>query len=95
MYTTGNLSVPSRTISKERSKADSSLRFYYGGASGAVPFTWESQPGTPKHRSFCDTSLPPLTPPPSYLLKSKKKASKSKTSKAKFLKDRWKILHLK
>ncbi|KAK3022931.1 hypothetical protein RJ639_046749 [Escallonia herrerae] len=44
--------------------ANSSLEVYYGGSSVAVPFTWESQPGTPKFRSR-DTPLPPLTPPPS------------------------------
>ncbi|KAA8533995.1 hypothetical protein F0562_031512 [Nyssa sinensis] len=35
----------SRLLSKESSKSESSFRvLYYGGASGAVPFTWESQP---------------------------------------------------
>ncbi|KAI3800015.1 hypothetical protein L1987_35321 [Smallanthus sonchifolius] len=39
---------------------------YYGSASaGSVPFMWESQPGTPKH-ALTESSLPPLTPPPSY-----------------------------
>ncbi|KAE8669892.1 putative Structural maintenance of chromosomes protein 1 [Hibiscus syriacus] len=55
----------SRLMSKETSMANSSCRVYYGGASGAVPFIWESHPGTPKHPSS-DTSIPPLTPPPSY-----------------------------
>lgn len=55
----------SRLLSKESSRANPSLRVYYGGASGAVPFMWESQPGTPKH-AFSDTALPPLTPPPAY-----------------------------
>ncbi|KAF3433300.1 hypothetical protein FNV43_RR24402 [Rhamnella rubrinervis] len=56
----------SRLMSKETSTANSSCRVYYGEASGAVPFMWESQPGTPKH-PFSDTSMnPPLTPPPSY-----------------------------
>ncbi|XVF00327.1 hypothetical protein REPUB_Repub03eG0275400 [Reevesia pubescens] len=68
----------SRLMSKETSMANSSCRVYYGGASGAVPFMWESQPGTPKHPS-CDTTLPPLTPPPSYhsSFKSKSKQKKS------------------
>ncbi|KAF8392435.1 hypothetical protein HHK36_022777 [Tetracentron sinense] len=35
----------SRLISKESTKANSSFRVYYGDASGAVPFMWESQPG--------------------------------------------------
>lgn len=57
----------SRLMSKETSMANSSCRVYYGEASGAVPFIWESQPGTPKH-PFSDPSIndPPLTPPPSY-----------------------------
>ncbi|XP_078436348.1 uncharacterized protein LOC144707098 [Wolffia australiana] len=54
-----------KLLSKESSAANASFRVYYGGASGAVPFLWESCPGTPKHLSE-DTALPPLTPPPSY-----------------------------
>ncbi|XP_024960893.1 uncharacterized protein LOC112501480 [Cynara cardunculus var. scolymus] len=39
---------------------------YYGDASaGSVPFMWESHPGTPKH-ALTESSLPPLTPPPSF-----------------------------
>ncbi|KAJ6877570.1 hypothetical protein NC651_030350 [Populus alba x Populus x berolinensis] len=34
-----------RIMSKESSMANSSNRVYYGGASGAVPFMWESRPG--------------------------------------------------
>lgn len=61
----------SRLLSKETSAkgggvGESSFRYYYcGGSSGSIPFVWESQPGTPKHK-FSDISLPPLTPPPSY-----------------------------
>ncbi|XP_047306557.1 uncharacterized protein LOC124909971 [Impatiens glandulifera] len=58
-----------RLISKETSSTpapNSSFRVYYGGVSGTVPFTWESCPGTPKHPLSHSTSLPPLTPPPSY-----------------------------
>ncbi|XP_047249425.1 uncharacterized protein LOC107877777 isoform X2 [Capsicum annuum] len=72
----------SRLLSKESTgKGESSFRYYYcGGSSGSIPFVWESQPGTPKHK-FSDTSLPPLTPPPSYQtnahLKSLQKQSKS------------------
>lgn len=54
-----------RVVSKESSITNPSFRVYYGGVSGSVPFMWESQPGTPKHK-FCDNSIPPLTPPPSY-----------------------------
>ena len=71
----------SRLLSKETSVANPSFRVYYGGASGAIPFMWESQPGTPKH-TFSEASIPPLTPPPSYYSnptsKSKKKNSKPK-----------------
>lgn len=72
----------SRLLSKESTgKGESSFRYYYcGGSSGSIPFVWESQPGTPKHK-FSDISLPPLTPPPSYQtkvqLKSLQKQSKS------------------
>lgn len=57
----------SRLMSKETSMANTSSRVfsYYGETSVAVPFTWEEQPGTPKH-PLSETSLPPLTPPPSY-----------------------------
>ncbi|KAK3024391.1 hypothetical protein RJ639_043295 [Escallonia herrerae] len=54
----------SKRLSRETSMTNSSLEVYYGGSSVAVPFMWESQPGTPKFRSR-DTPLPPLTPPPS------------------------------
>ncbi|MFS7958300.1 hypothetical protein Hanom_Chr07g00676581 [Helianthus anomalus] len=46
---------------------DESFRvlYYASAAAGSVPFMWESQPGTPKH-ALTESSLPPLTPPPSY-----------------------------
>ncbi|KAL7136172.1 hypothetical protein ABFS83_10G011800 [Erythranthe nasuta] len=58
-----------RLLSKENSK--SSFRVYYGDVSSAVPFTWETCPGTPKHHMNSSSSsdhnlMPPLTPPPSY-----------------------------
>ncbi|WCJ20030.1 hypothetical protein M5689_002294 [Euphorbia peplus] len=66
-----------RIMSKDTSMANSSTRVYYGGASGSVPFMWESRPGTPKH-TFSDTSnIPPLTPPPSYFLRSKSKSKQN------------------
>ncbi|XP_058110572.1 uncharacterized protein LOC131253556 [Magnolia sinica] len=64
-----------RLLSKESSIANPSFRVYYGVASGAIPFMWESQPGTPKC-SIPTTTLPPLTPPPSYHFKPKKKTTK-------------------
>ncbi|KAJ7961113.1 Alkylated DNA repair protein [Quillaja saponaria] len=65
----------SRLLSKESSISNPSFRVYYGGASGAVPFVWESQPGTPKY-TFSESSLPPLTPPPSYYINTYKKPVK-------------------
>lgn len=63
----------SRLLSKESSISNSSCRVYYGGVGGAVPFIWESEPGTPKHTFFSDNlpSLPPLAPPPSSFRRSK------------------------
>ncbi|KAG7653353.1 hypothetical protein ISN44_As01g006290 [Arabidopsis suecica] len=56
---------------------------YYGGSSAAVPFKWESQPGTPRRLSkrssssgfdsdsdFNSPVSAPLTPPPSYFYAS-------------------------
>ncbi|CAL0307561.1 unnamed protein product [Lupinus luteus] len=71
----------SRLMSKETSMANTSSRvFYYGEKSVAVPFTWEAQPGTPKH-PLSETSLPPLTPPPSYFSNSKSLKNKHRNSK--------------
>lgn len=56
----------SRLVSKESSGSNPSFRVYYGDVCGAVPFTWESRPGTPKFTLFTHSQLPPLTPPPSY-----------------------------
>ncbi|QCD98690.1 hypothetical protein DEO72_LG6g3412 [Vigna unguiculata] len=69
----------SRLMAKEATTPNSSSRiFYYGETSVAVPFTWEAQPGTPKH-PLSHTSLPPLTPPPSYF--SNSHSAKGTTSK--------------
>ncbi|CAL9113591.1 unnamed protein product [Musa textilis] len=54
----------STLISRESSSANLSSGVYYGDATGAVPFLWESRPGTPKN-TISNTTLPPLTPPPS------------------------------
>ncbi|KAI4370500.1 hypothetical protein MLD38_018850 [Melastoma candidum] len=66
----------SKLLSRENCTSNSSSRiFYYGDAPGAVPFIWESQPGTPIHaktvladldEDMAMAYLPPLTPPPSY-----------------------------
>lgn len=67
-----------RLLSKESSMSNPSFRIAL-----AVPFVWESEPGTPKY-TFSEDSLPPLTPPPPYhmntinaLKKKEKKRSKS------------------
>ncbi|GAB2288212.1 hypothetical protein Dimus_022554 [Dionaea muscipula] len=68
----------SRLLAKEqnnnRAAESPSFRVYYGTATGSVPFMWESQPGTPKH-TLAGTTLPPLSPPPSYNTKSHEKSS--------------------
>ncbi|KAK8971181.1 hypothetical protein KSP40_PGU010723 [Platanthera guangdongensis] len=73
-----------RILSKEISASTPSFRIYYGvSAAGAVPFHWESQPGTPKHATSA-TTLPPLTPPPSYhFISPKNKPSASNSPKTK------------
>ncbi|WOL16322.1 hypothetical protein Cni_G25109 [Canna indica] len=70
-----------RLMSKETSLAQPSFRVYYGVAPGAVPFLWESQPGTPKHAAADPNPQPPLTPPPSYYY-SKSKSSTTKPHKS-------------
>lgn len=58
--------ISSREKYNSSKQGEASFRvLYYGGATGSVPFLWESQPGTPKHK-FSDNPLPPLTPPPQY-----------------------------
>ncbi|CAL9041993.1 unnamed protein product, partial [Musa banksii] len=69
-----------RLLSKESSAANPSLRAYYGVATVAVPFVWESQPGTPKNSSSA-AAMPPLTPPPSYLY-SPRSTSSTKNPKS-------------
>ncbi|XP_050218251.1 uncharacterized protein LOC126669013 [Mercurialis annua] len=64
-----------RLLSKETSMANPSFRVYHGGIAVTVPFTWESQPGTPKH-SLSEATLPPLTPPPSYFSNAKQRPVK-------------------
>ena len=68
----------SRCLSKEVPVTNPSLEVYHGGASIGVPFTWESQPGTPKVKFHENPlgPLPPLMPPPSFHFSSTKKPSK-------------------
>ncbi|CAO2195102.1 unnamed protein product [Urochloa humidicola] len=63
-----------RLLTKESSAAaGGNLSFrYYWAEPGAVPFVWESQPGTPKDAAAGGGgggALPAITPPPSYLLR--------------------------
>lgn len=60
--------------------ANTSCRVYYGVAAGEVPFVWESRPGTPKN-PISTTTLPPLTPPPSYLFSTNQSHKKKKHRK--------------
>ncbi|CAN0923850.1 hypothetical protein LINGRAHAP2_LOCUS33789 [Linum grandiflorum] len=73
-----------RIMSKDINTPNPSFRVYYGGASVAVPFTWETAPGTPKHHSSGDDSNNrqiPLSPPPSfYSAASINSASSSRSS---------------
>lgn len=73
-----------RLLSKESSMANPSLRVYYGEGAGAVPFMWESRPGTPKC-SFNETTLPPLTPPPSSYFNSDKNPNNKKYTRSNLL----------
>ncbi|RLN25190.1 uncharacterized protein C2845_PM07G27090 [Panicum miliaceum] len=58
-----------RLLTKESSASNLSFRYYWAEP-GAVPFVWESQPGTPKDVARMATgALPAITPPPSYLLR--------------------------
>ncbi|XP_062232580.1 uncharacterized protein LOC133929837 [Phragmites australis] len=62
-----------RLLTRESSLGIPSFR-YYGAGSGAVPFVWELQPGTPKD-AYSSGMLatgavaPVITPPPSYHLR--------------------------
>ncbi|KAF8018739.1 hypothetical protein BT93_H3594 [Corymbia citriodora subsp. variegata] len=59
--------------------------YSHGGTAVSVPFTWESQPGTPKVR-FRNDAVPPLTPPPSYFYTPARDTNSSKQRrKTKFL----------
>ncbi|KAL3531613.1 hypothetical protein ACH5RR_005134 [Cinchona calisaya] len=77
----------SRLVSKESSTGNPSFRVYYGDVAGAVPFTWETRPGTPKHAFSDYSTLPPLTPPPSYYSHITKNPSSKKQSRSKLLRN--------
>ncbi|KAL9677332.1 hypothetical protein QQ045_005560 [Rhodiola kirilowii] len=57
----------SRLLSRDLSMSRTNKNGSFRGLPSSVPFTWESQPGTPKHQFYSSASQPPpLTPPPSY-----------------------------
>ncbi|XP_042410265.1 uncharacterized protein LOC121999685 [Zingiber officinale] len=61
------MSRESRLVKRENSMNHGSSRsVYYGVAAVAVPFLWESVPGTPKKTAGDASLLPPLllSPPP-------------------------------
>jgi hypothetical protein len=65
-----------RLLTRESSVGNPPSFRYYGAGTGAVPFLWESQPGTPKDAYSSRTMLtaaaavlPVITPPPSYYLR--------------------------
>ncbi|KAF7153748.1 hypothetical protein RHSIM_Rhsim01G0241900 [Rhododendron simsii] len=69
-----SINVSTSSVSKQISVTNPS-EVYYGVASVGIPFSWESQPGTPRVE-FRDYPLPPLTPPPSFQSRSAKKPTK-------------------
>jgi hypothetical protein len=64
-----------RLLTKESSQPGNPSFRYYGAGPGAVPFVWESHPGTPKDAFSSSTSAAAvapaiITPPPSYHLRA-------------------------
>ncbi|KAG5243166.1 YLP motif-containing protein [Salix suchowensis] len=73
---TPDMDLPQKALQikeDDNSMANPSFRVYYGGVSVGVPFY-----------TFCENTLPPLTPPPSYHTNSDKKTIK-KHSRSSFL----------
>lgn len=84
-----------KLLSKESSRSNPSFRVYYGtNVPSAVPFTWETRPGTPKHAFANNSSVPPLTPPPSYFATGSKSYS-NKETRANFLHTLLRRIHSK
>ncbi|KAK3138477.1 hypothetical protein QOZ80_5AG0369400 [Eleusine coracana subsp. coracana] len=62
-----------RLLTKESVVSGNPSFRYYGAGPGAVPFVWESHPGTPKDAYSSSSSaavVPAITPPPSYHLRA-------------------------
>ncbi|VAI27097.1 unnamed protein product [Triticum turgidum subsp. durum] len=66
------------------SRAEASFRVYYSLGAGAVPFVWETKPGTPRRTIdpviAANDALPPITPPPLYQSKTMKKCARKSSS---------------
>lgn len=70
----------SKLLTKDSANSSSRI-FYYGRNPGAVPFQWESQPGTPKHHANAGRQDPlPLAPPPCRSITPKHKSTVKKKS---------------
>lgn len=52
-----------KALSRDSSVGQSSSTYYRSSNNEGVPFDWEMQPGTPKHRPQ-EEIIPPPTPPP-------------------------------
>ncbi|CAN6165630.1 unnamed protein product [Urochloa humidicola] len=76
----------SRILSRDSSSvANASFRVYYSVGAGTVPFLWESKPGTPKSSvtpASAASTMPPISPPPSYQSMSHSKANKCRGKSA-------------
>ncbi|PPD80432.1 hypothetical protein GOBAR_DD22638 [Gossypium barbadense] len=72
-------------FTRRSSRGVVSCEDYHEGATVAIPFNWESEPGTPKVKSCEIPRLPPLTPPPSYFYATPKRTSVKQHSKPKLL----------
>ncbi|PWA78407.1 hypothetical protein CTI12_AA164370 [Artemisia annua] len=56
-------SSTNKTLSRNSSVGQASSTYYRSSTNEGVPFDWEMQPGTPKHRPR-EEIIPPPTPPP-------------------------------
>ncbi|KAL8476375.1 hypothetical protein ACS0TY_028885 [Phlomoides rotata] len=50
-------------IIRNHSESSTMFRVYSGDVSSAIPFTWETRPGTPKHVSSENSHIPPNSTP--------------------------------
>nr|GEW86256.1 hypothetical protein [Tanacetum cinerariifolium] len=57
-------SSTNKALSRNSSIGQASSTYYRSSTNEGVPFDWEMQPGTPKHRRPRQEIIPPPTPPP-------------------------------